>query len=130
MGGDPQRRYLRFSFAADADPGCKGFERALEALSSMFRQQLRSNAPKGQCIAAYPEDRPSSDYALQVINQPDDRVVKVQNSEPPALWQIVDRRTNSVYAQLLRRQDKWFSCPHREVRVKFTGLIQPSSHSQ
>jgi hypothetical protein len=124
MGGDRQMKYLRVSLASRGDPACGGFERAVKAMGTeMFQNQLLGAVPPSTCIAAYPEALAASDYELRVVDLPDDRLFKRQFSEQPALWQIVDLRTNAVYAQMQRRMDI-YPCPFVEVRDQFLDVLR------
>jgi len=125
LGGDRQMKYLRVSIATRGDTACEGFEHAVRAMGSeMFQKQLLGDVPPGKCVATLPEARATSNYELRVVDLPDDRTFKPEFSEQPGLWQIVDRQTGVIYAQLVRRMNIRSRCPSVEVRRQFLDVLQ------
>jgi hypothetical protein len=126
MGGEPHVSYLRFEFAAEGAPACNAFAAEVKAMGSpMFQRILLESVPKGQCVASHAESEATSDYALRVVDLPDDRLRKPEKSEPPAIWEIVDRRTSEVYAHMTRHMAVYGgSCPKIDIRRQFWTLVE------
>ena len=115
FGGTENSPYLKFSISKAGDPACKASEKFQKSFDIVGLEE-------GQCVASQVESTPKSQYAIEFEDSPKKRFFRSPD-DALKMWKIVNINTQSVYTQLLVKENASIGCITWQGREKFWEQI-------
>jgi hypothetical protein len=112
--------WVRVSIQNAGHPLCKGFDTAAKKGRFSMERVVKKGFSPNKCIAVEPIATPRSEFALDIVRREDSTP-----SEGRYLWKVLDMKSQTTYAEILRHVGSGKDCPSREVRGKFANVVQP-----